>query len=54
MDTLGWIVEVVLRPKEVKGFVLVRKCWIVERIFGWLRWSRRLVQGECSDFCVSL
>jgi len=44
MDTLGWIVEVVLRPKEVKGFVLVKKRWIVERIFGWLRWSRRLVQ----------
>lgn len=44
MDTLGWIVEVVLRPKEAKGFVLVKKRWIVERTFGWLRWSRRLVQ----------
>lgn len=44
MDTLGWIVEVVLRPKETKGFVLVKKRWIVERTFGWLRWSRRLVQ----------
>jgi transposase len=44
MDTLGWIVEVVLRPKETKGFVLVKKRWIVERTLGWLRWSRRLVQ----------
>ena len=44
MDRLDWIVEVVLRPKEAKGFVLVKKRWIVERTFGWLRWSRRLVQ----------
>ena len=43
MDTLG-CVEVVRRPKEVKGFVLVKKRWIVERTFGWWRWSRRLVQ----------
>jgi putative transposase len=46
MDTLGWIVEVVLRPKETKGFVLGKKRWIIERIFGWLRWSRRLVQDD--------
>jgi putative transposase len=44
MDTLGWIVQVVLRPREAKGFVLVKKRWIVERTFGWWRWSRRLVQ----------
>jgi putative transposase len=25
-------------------FVLVKKRWIVERTFGWWRWSRRLVQ----------
>jgi transposase len=44
MDTLGWIVQVVLRPREAKGFVLVKKRWIIERTFGWWRWSRRLAQ----------
>ena len=44
MDTLAWIVHVVLRPQEAKGFVLLKKRWIVERTFGWWRWSRRLVQ----------
>ncbi|WOD40571.1 IS5 family transposase [Nodosilinea sp. E11] len=44
MDTLGWIVHVVLRPQESKGFVLLKKRWVVERTFGWWRWSRRLVQ----------
>ena len=44
MDTLGWIVHVVLRPEESKGFILLKKRWVVERTFGWWRWSRRLVQ----------
>jgi transposase len=44
MDTLGWIVHVVLRPEASKGFVLLKKRWVVERTFGWWRWSRRLVQ----------
>ncbi len=44
MDTLGWIAQVVLRPQESKGFVLLKKRWVVERTFGWWRWSRRLVQ----------
>ena len=35
MDTLGWIVYVVLRPEESKGFVLLKKRWVVERTFGW-------------------
>ena len=44
MDTLGWIVQVVLRPQQSQGFVLLKKRWIVERTFGWWQWSRRLVQ----------
>jgi putative transposase len=44
MDTLGWIVHVVLRPHEAKGFVLLKKRWVVERTFGWWNWYRRLVQ----------
>jgi putative transposase len=45
MNTLGWIVHVVWRSQQSKGFVLLKKRWIVERTFGWWRWSRRLVQA---------
>jgi len=44
MDTLGWIVQVVLRPQQSKGFILLKKRWIVEPTFGWWQWSGRLVQ----------
>ena len=44
MDTCRWIVEVVLRPQQTKGFVLVKKRWVVERTFGWLMGCRRLVR----------
>lgn len=42
MDFCRWIVQVVLRPKECKKFVLLPKRWVVERTFGWLNWCRRL------------
>jgi transposase len=42
MDSFGWILQVVLRPKETEGFVLLKKRWVVERTFGWLNWYRRL------------
>ena len=44
MDTLGWVLQVVLRPKEQKRFVLLPKRWVVERTFGWLMNYRRLVR----------
>jgi putative transposase len=44
MDVCRWIVQVVLRPKETKGFVLLPKRWVVERTFGWLMNCRRLVR----------
>lgn len=44
MDACRWIVQVVLRPKQTKGFVLLKKRWVVERTFGWLMHSRRLVR----------
>jgi len=31
MDVCRWIVQVVLRPKQTKGFVLLKKRWVVER-----------------------
>ncbi|MBD2730241.1 IS5 family transposase [Nostoc sp. FACHB-892] len=44
MDFYRWVVQVVLRPKEHKGFVLLPKRWVVERTFGWLMGCRRLVR----------
>ncbi|CDN12980.1 Mobile element protein [Richelia intracellularis] len=35
-----WIVEVVLRPLEKKGFTLLPKAWVVQLTFGWLNWCR--------------
>lgn len=40
-ETFGWILQTVLRPVGVKGFVVLPKRWIVERTFAWLsRWRR--------------
>ncbi|WP_442943301.1 hypothetical protein [Nostoc sp.] len=35
MDFCHWIVQVVIQPKEHKGFVLLPKRWVVKRTFGW-------------------
>ena len=34
--------EMVLRPRETRKFVLLPCRWVVERTFGWLNHSRRL------------
>jgi putative transposase len=39
--TCGWILQTVLRPVGVKGFVVLPKRWIVERTFAWLGRDRR-------------
>lgn len=44
MDVCRWIVQVVLRPEQTKGFTLLKKRWVVERTFGWLMECRRLVR----------
>lgn len=44
MDTCRWIVEVVLRPKQSKGVVVLKKHWVVECTFGWLMGCRCLVR----------
>ncbi|WP_250121394.1 IS5 family transposase [Chroococcidiopsis sp. CCMEE 29] len=44
MNVCRWIVQVVLRPEQTKGFVLLKKRWVVERTFGWLMGCRRLVR----------
>ena len=44
MEVCRWIVQVVLRPEQSRGFVLLKKRWVVERTFGWLMHCRRLVR----------
>jgi transposase len=44
MDVCRWVVQVVLRPEQIQGFVLLKKRWVVERSFGWLMGCRRLVR----------
>jgi len=40
-EKFGCILQTVLRPVGVKGFVLLPKRWIVERTFGWIGRCRR-------------
>jgi transposase len=36
MDSLGWIIQVVLPPQQIQGFVLRKKRSVVEQSFSWL------------------
>lgn len=38
----GWAVEIVKRPKGMKGFQVLPRRWVVERTFGWFNRYRRL------------
>jgi transposase len=38
--------EIVKRSDDLKGFKVVPKRWIVERTFGWLIQSRRLIRDH--------
>ena len=41
-------VEIVKRPDQAKGFVVLPKRWVVERTFAWLNRCRRLAKDwEC-------
>ena len=35
------ILQTVLRPVDVKGFIILPKRWIFERTFAWMNWLRR-------------
>ena len=41
-NTHGWILEIVKRDKDVKGFQVLPRRWVVERTFAWLGGYRRL------------
>jgi putative transposase len=38
----GWVLEIVKRSEDQKGFSVLPKRWIVERTFGWFGRYRRL------------
>ncbi len=38
----GWVLEIVKRGDNIKGFQVLPKRWIVERTLGWFGWYRRL------------
>jgi putative transposase len=40
--TCGWVLEIVRRCDDVKGFQVIPHRWVVERTFGWLGRYRRL------------
>ena len=40
-EGFGWILQTVLRPVGIKGFVVLPKRWIVERTFAWISRCRR-------------
>jgi putative transposase len=42
MEHCGWLVEIVKRSDDVRGFVVLPRRWVVERTFGWLSRCRRL------------
>jgi len=41
-DETGWTLEIVPRPTDAAGFVVVAHRWVVERTFAWLAKCRRL------------
>ncbi len=46
----GWELEIVRRPADAQGWVVLPKRWVVERTFAWLGKCRRLSKDyeECN------
>ncbi len=49
----GLDLEVKTRPPGAKGFVLLKKRWVVERTFAWLGFNRRLSKDYERQVCSS-
>ena len=41
-DICHWLLEIVKRPDDAQGFVVLPRRWVVERTFAWLGKYRRL------------
>jgi putative transposase len=52
-ENYGWQLEVVQKPPEQKGFVVIKKRWVVERTFAWLGKCRRLSKDYEQNPCSS-
>lgn len=55
--TCGWVLEIIKRSDDIKGFKVLPRRWVVERTFGWLGRYRRLSKDyeglpECSESMV--
>ena len=40
----GWVLQIVRRPADARGFIVLSRRWVVERTFGWLGRYRRLAR----------
>ena len=49
MDSWRWMIQVVLRPQQTQGFVLLKKRWVVKQTFGLLNWYRGLSKDDQFD-----
>ena len=60
-NATGWILEIVKRNTDIKGFHILPRRWVVERTFGWFNRYRRLSKdyerqtdtSECM-ICISM
>lgn len=52
----NWVLEIVKRNDDVKGFVVLPRRWVVERTLGWLGRYRRLSKDyeELTDTSESM
>jgi len=41
-EVCGWLLQIVKRTDEQRGFVVLPRRWVVERTFGWMAQYRRL------------
>lgn len=52
-ENCDWILEIVKRPKDQKGFAVLPRRWVVERTFGWLGRYRRMSKDYEYDTATS-
>jgi len=52
-EAVGWVLEIVKRNSDVKGFEVLPRRWVVERTFGWLGRYRRLSKDYEQHTCTS-
>jgi len=42
LNTRNWVLEIVKRNDDIKGFQVLPRRWVVERTLAWLSFNRRL------------